>query len=394
MGILSFLFGSDEDRLQAAVQKAKHISERINDCLTVSDGISDFEELKALVSEAKSGLKEINSICKNHPEISIGNLPAFEKKISEIEINISGWNSGISARLGFDDEVAVVRSVESYLRVVNESIEIAKTTKNKETRNSRINVASSKLAEAKGLALKYGINVSGFDIAEVELKNLSDSMGNGSLVASKLEEQVRSTNQALYEQNADLIDGLEFSATLQLRTPLRVLIHHGETHKKLKVPPPSYAFDQSEGIWIPKLKNWKDLGFDIQESPDQDLASDIGVIPDDGEYLKFLITIRKIVEKNTTIESRILDIRDFSLTGQGDEFIKMHGGIDSLIDKIFPKFLDLGPDLNTPNKISLASDEELLKIKGIGPSKLKKIRDKCAGITVGRDFDRLDNVRR
>ena len=50
----------------------------------------------------------------------------------------------------------------------------------------------------------------------------------------------------------DIIEGLQFIATLQLRTPLRVLTKHGEMHKDRKSPPPSHAKELWEGLWIPK----------------------------------------------------------------------------------------------------------------------------------------------
>lgn len=39
----------------------------------------------------------------------------------------------------------------------------------------------------------------------------------------------------------DIIDGLKFVATLQLRTPLEILEHHGEIFKENNQTPPNYA---------------------------------------------------------------------------------------------------------------------------------------------------------
>lgn len=39
----------------------------------------------------------------------------------------------------------------------------------------------------------------------------------------------------------DIIAGLEFVATLQLRTPLEILQHHGEIFKQKNQTPPNYA---------------------------------------------------------------------------------------------------------------------------------------------------------
>jgi hypothetical protein len=41
----------------------------------------------------------------------------------------------------------------------------------------------------------------------------------------------------LWRKNADVIAGLAFCATMQLRTPLRVLVRHGEVHRHMNSPP-------------------------------------------------------------------------------------------------------------------------------------------------------------
>lgn len=86
-------------------------------------------------------------------------------------------------------------------------------------------------------------------------------------------------------------------------------------------------------------------------------------------------------------------------------FIEKHGGIEKIIGRFFPKFIDTihklnlstkdelyKLDLNTPNRIAAAPDETLLSIKGMGQAKLKVIRDYCAGITDNRDADRVEDV--
>ena len=50
--------------------------------------------------------------------------------------------------------------------------------------------------------------------------------------------------------------------------------------------------------------------------------------------------------------------------------------------------------MDTPEKIELATDEQLLKFKGIGPAVLLKLRTRCAEITTHRNDPRLDMVKR
>lgn len=203
--------------------------------------------------------------------------------------------------------------------------------------------------------------------------------------------------------NDDIITGLKFSATLQLRTPLRVLMRHGEIHTDPNTEPPKIAMEMWEGIWTTKTKTYRELGIDVDEIQGTH-ASDAGqVIPDN--YLPFLIAIRKIVELDEPIDDRIKKLREMPILDKWKTYIEKHGGIEAIIRYFFSEVIDTIPKLNlstidelsklglnTPNRIADAPDKTLLSIKGIGQSKLKTIRDYCAGITKNRDADRLENV--
>jgi len=194
---------------------------------------------------------------------------------------------------------------------------------------------------------------------------------------------------------SDILAGMEFCATMQLRTPLRVLLHHGELHTDLSASPPCYVKDQWEGIWVPALKTWAELGIAAKDIPPGTVASDIGPVPEDGgDYLPFLLKVRGIVEADLSIEQRINELECCEFSASDKKCIDLLGGLDGIIERLFPKFLYLGPDLDTPNKISAASDDALLNISGVGPAKLKKIRALCAGVLDGRDSDRVDRVNR
>jgi hypothetical protein len=175
------------------------------------------------------------------------------------------------------------------------------------------------------------------------------------------------------------VDGLEFGATLQLRTPLRVLTKHREIHKDRESPPPNYAKEGWEGIWLPKI----DSKFDAL-SEGATMASEIGPVPlDGGDYLPYLISVRTVVESELPIEERRNKLKLLD---------KSSGS--ALADHFFPPFITsikgLSKDtiselhqanLNTPDAVEKTSDEILLKINGIGPSKLKKIRETCSSST-------------
>lgn len=212
-----------------------------------------------------------------------------------------------------------------------------------------------------------------------------------------------STNNMIdiWKNNQDTCEGLEFHATYQLRTPLRILMRHGETHTDINTKPPQIIKEKWEGIWVIKT------GIDINSLlPGIKItaASDIGyILPKD--YVPFLVAIRKIAELDDSIESRIEKLRNMPAGLEWKSFIKRHGGIENIIDIFFPIFIDTIPHLNfstkkelyklglnTPNLIESSSDDNLLRIKGIGKEKLKAIRKYCSSITNYRDADRIDNV--
>lgn len=215
-----------------------------------------------------------------------------------------------------------------------------------------------------------------------------------------------------WKNNQDIIDGMKFCATMQLRTPLRVLSRHGETHTDINSEPPKIANELWEGIWVLEVKPYP--GQPLAQFGQ--MASSIGQISQDGgDYLPFLIAVREIVESDDSIESRIKRLSEMPMVGNWQMIVNRHGpshisksrGIDWIIEYFFPRFTYAIPKINsttaeelstlgldTPNSIASAPDETLLGIKGIGQSKLKAIRDYCASNTKNRDAKRLDSVTR
>ena len=194
--------------------------------------------------------------------------------------------------------------------------------------------------------------------------------------------------------NQDIIKGLRFSATLQLRTPLRVLKHHHEFFNG-SGQPSRYTEETWEGIWIPVTKSWKELiGKEIEEF-EGTMASDVGYVPSDGgNYLKFLLIIRGIVERYDSITERRSELVSEVKNKKWNDFVQKLGGITAITDYFFPRFIDILPglqketvaflwerNLTTPASIASSSDKELLGVKGIGPAKLKKIREVCADVS-------------
>lgn len=185
---------------------------------------------------------------------------------------------------------------------------------------------------------------------------------------------------------AGAVSGMEFVATLQLRTPLYILQRHGQS-----VPIGTKLLDDFEpwmGIWIPKLRDPLEFGVPALSEPYS--SSDVGPVQA-STYLPFLINLRsEFEEKNKHISEKIGLIRKVCENPQHYQFVKKHGGVDCIIRKFFPRVVDLIPNISSKTRESFAtngitsvqaikclSDAELLKIDGIGPAKLASIRDFC-----------------
>jgi hypothetical protein len=187
-----------------------------------------------------------------------------------------------------------------------------------------------------------------------------------------------------------------FCATLQLRTPLRVLCRHGEICEKGR--PPGYARELWEGIWIQLLPRQRALFGNT--------ASEIGPVPTDGGvFLSFLKAVRQVAEGegSPTGRRQLLGVvlsNDRWKVQQGSDalmlpitrsIVDLLGGSCAIQDKFFPRFIDsvggvrrtTADDLwsrgiRTPQHFAQRSDADLLAVPGIGKAKLIAIREACA----------------
>jgi hypothetical protein len=209
--------------------------------------------------------------------------------------------------------------------------------------------------------------------------------------------------------HSDIVGGLQFCATMQLRTPLRVLTRHGEIFTGLPGDPPVIAREQWEGTWITKMRTLREMGIDMDEPANGWIASNIGPIPaDGGQYLQFLISVRRIVESVNSIDERIEKLKVEVGGSRWAEFsgLLYHSPLD-IADYFFPAFLHLIPKLSrvsigelghsgldNPAALDVADDPALLAVRGIGPKILAEIRAACACVTFERERNRIDKVTR
>jgi hypothetical protein len=186
-----------------------------------------------------------------------------------------------------------------------------------------------------------------------------------------------------------VISHLEFTATMQLRTPLDTLNYHGSICSADGRTPPFQAL-MADGIWLPVV----DDAFSILRTG-ATMASDIGPIPyDDKEYLTFLTTIRSAVEQVSNLTDRRKGLYIMLKDSPWPNFVASHGGVDSIVDKFFPMFITTISGLPkvsqdclvsigcvTPKAIGAMDDRALLSINGIGPAKLSALRLACDAAT-------------
>lgn len=183
----------------------------------------------------------------------------------------------------------------------------------------------------------------------------------------------------------DVLSHLEFAATMQLRTPLDALNHHGSICPADGRTPP-FQVSMADGIWLPVV----DDAFSILRAG-ATMASDIGPIPyDDKEYLAFLKSIRSIVEQVSELSERRKGLYVMLKNSPWPKFITAHGGTDSIVDKFFPMFITtinglpkvsqdrlISLEHVTAKAIGAMDDRYLLSIPGIGPAKLGALRLAC-----------------
>ena len=151
------------------------------------------------------------------------------------------------------------------------------------------------------------------------------------IVPKTAQEANKSHNEylgVLAKDCGDVLVGCEFFATMQLRTPLWILKKDGEQWHNGNPPEVGEPW---MGIWVPKVKTWKELGFKgIKEFPESDVASDIGPV-NHKKYLKFLIEIRAAAENNVDSKSKISALKAVMRKKQYLDFIGRHGGKDIIL---------------------------------------------------------------
>lgn len=305
----------------------------------------------------------------------------------------------------------VMEQAATMMKQVNESVQLAHNSINPETKVSRLEFAKSKLQAMQILAAEHPfVKLTNLESVQTMLQKFTEEFSAAGYYALT-DESCRDYQQDVWRginmPADDLVKGFRFGATMQLRTPLRVLSRHGEVHHG-NGDPPMIAQETWEGYWLPVLKSNKELGIDVPEVIwDGTMASDVGQIPrDGGDYLKFLLAVRGIVEDAGSVAARMDALRLEIKPPKWTEFCIRLGGKEHIYNSFFPAFLACIPKLprdsvellweaglTTPAKLAATPDAILRGIKGIGPAKLKIIRDACEAMA-DKDAELLDIVTR
>ena len=186
----------------------------------------------------------------------------------------------------------------------------------------------------------------------------------------------------------DVIKAFEFNATLQFRTSLSVLIQHGERIYDKNKELPNYVKEGWEGIWLPVVKSFKELGIPLEEVPEGTCSSDLGTLTKEEQnfYLDFLIKFHTISESDMRINDKIDSINNLIKTDKRfNEYYKKVSKNDKyfledyfglLIRNILPP--KVSGILKEKGYFFLkdlkgVDTKELLKIEGIGKSSINKL---------------------
>lgn len=279
-----------------------------------------------------------------------------------------------------------IRQVEARAvrlgEIIRDSLVIVQNTKSLETRVSRLAVAEKSMAELSKLLHEHDMTMQGS-------------------VDRILSQEIEKFRAKLNEY--------EFRASLELKTPLHILLANGKKTYSPQETPPKAPPEQWMGHWInnslfKQFPTWREIGFDIDERPLDAGWTDIGPV-DRERYIDFLINIRSCCEQEIGISARINGLYAIEKSDKYSEFFFKHGGVESVIDELFPLVVTTIPSVNkvasaallkagldSVDKISSASDSELLQLPSIGPKTLTSIRFWINGFVGDATNVRVDNV--
>jgi len=284
-------------------------------------------------------------------------------------------------------QVAVIAAMgQRIVDVVNESMRIAHESKNIETRRSRVRVARERMAQLRELAADYPF---------LKIQRLAD-------VERDLKKIDQETDRLECPPRTPRWTEVRFQAMPRMTTPLASLVRHGEVRSANGELPALPG-----GGWAPVTPSLREtirdsLGVDL---PSADLppigATDVGAVHVD-RYIKFLVALKQAATSSYSIDECALAVDAICEQPSNRDYLESHGGARTFIERLFPTVLELldfipplvrsdmaAAGLTTVERIGMATDESLLAIAGLGPTRLRKLRAWCRAFRGDRQSSRL-----
>ncbi|MFH0947129.1 MAG: hypothetical protein V2A76_18230 [Planctomycetota bacterium] len=177
---------------------------------------------------------------------------------------------------------AISESVDSLLRAINESFQIAESTQDAKTRRSRITVARKNLHQLKRLTREFPfVSLPNLSEFEADLNSLeAETCGEGAEVPANLH---------------DVLKGYRLVAALDEESELRCLLDDGKMD-----PAVLRSHQECRCVKAPVAKSLKELGLVDHDYSPREIgarASAIGEVPRDGGlYKAFLIEQARVRE--------------------------------------------------------------------------------------------------
>lgn len=120
----------------------------------------------------------------------------------------------------------------------------------------------------------------------------------------------------LAKENSDVLDGLMFFPTLQLKTPVEILKKYGEIYKGIGEPP-QYG-GACDGIWIPKVK--KEFSLQIESYPSSDACSMVSA----DDYIQYAVGLLSIFESRDHISDKMNKALKYSKNNDKLQNVEKH----------------------------------------------------------------------
>ncbi len=145
----------------AIEESARSMVQVVNESLNVANQSTDYETRVSKTEIARDMIIKLEELSTLHPDISLTSLDAVVRSIEAVERETESIkrSSAISMPLpsivSKNNRAIFEESTTGIMRIINESIELARTTKNPETKVSRIGVAKQKMNELKKLLEQY-----------------------------------------------------------------------------------------------------------------------------------------------------------------------------------------------------------------------------------------------